>query len=52
MAKKPTAPKAETSVAVSSVAVSTAPAPKFVACRQCSYPADCERRAKCHKGFK
>lgn len=27
-------------------------APKFTACRQCSYPADCESRAKCRKGFK
>lgn len=26
--------------------------PKFTPCRQCGNPGDCERRAKCRKGFK
>jgi len=52
MAKKPTPAKSEAVVAVSGVSVSAKPAPEFVACRQCSYPADCERRVKCRKGFK
>lgn len=27
-------------------------APKFMPCRQCGNPGDCERAAKCKKGFK
>jgi hypothetical protein len=49
MARKPKKGDAET---VEVVAPAAAEAPKFTPCRQCGYPADCERRSKCTKGFK
>lgn len=47
MAKKPATPKAATPVAPV-----VAEPPKFTPCRQCGNPGDCERAAKCAKGFK
>ena len=53
MAKAPKKAAEKVVAAVGTVAVSPKPeAPKFTPCRQCGYPADCERRAKCRKGFK
>lgn len=34
------------------VVAPTVEAPKFTPCRQCGNPGDCERAAKCRKGFK
>ncbi len=45
------AKKATKKVEAETVEVVAVP-PKFTPCRQCGYPADCERRAKCRKGFK
>jgi hypothetical protein len=48
MARKPKKSDAETT----EVVASPVEAPKFTPCRQCGNPGDCERRAKCGKGFK
>lgn len=46
------AKKATPKVAKVEEPVSPAEAPVFTPCRQCGNPGDCERRAKCAKGFK
>jgi hypothetical protein len=51
-AAKPKAAKKAETVEVVGAEAAPAPTPKFTPCRQCGYPADCERRSKCTKGFK